>query len=152
MTEVQAIIVGGIIGGIMGIGGTYFGYRLTRFDSREIIRITEFNRAASKFKTTVIYELSGFFPIDQHWDEKDFPRLYQSIPRINSAAAEFRSFVVSKAEFDVAIKEYNEYCRKTTYRDISCLDFPSMQKSGDIKPREQFKNIVEHLLSFANKD
>jgi len=152
MTEVQAIIVGGIIGGIIGIGGTYFGYRLTRSESREIIKLTEFNNAVSKFRSAIIYELSGFYPIEQGWNKEDFPRLYQSIPRINSAATEFRHFVTRKADFDIAIKEYNKYCRETRENDIFTIDFPSMAKPGDIKPKDRFKNIVEHLLSFANKD
>jgi len=54
MTEVQAIIVGGIIGGIMGIGGTYFGYPLTRYMNLETIRIAEFNKAAAVFRAAFI--------------------------------------------------------------------------------------------------
>lgn len=149
MIEIILIILGGAI----GIGGTYYGYRLARSDSREIIKLTEFNNAVSKFRSSIIYELSGFYPIEQGWHKEDFPRLYQSIPRINSIAAEFRHFVASKTDFDAAISEYNKYCRETKESDaFPLLDLPSMEKLGDIKPKERFKKIIEHLLSFANKD
>ncbi len=147
MIEIILIILGGAI----GIGGTYYGYRLARSDSREIIKLTEFNNAVSKFRSSIIYELSGFYPIEQGWHKEDFHRLYESIPRINSAATEFRHFVASKTDFDAAVSEYNKYCRETKENDIFTLEF-NMGKSGDIKPKDKFKNIIDHLLSFANKD
>ncbi len=149
MIEIILIILGGAI----GIGGTYYGYRLARSDSREIIKITEFNNAISKFRSSIIYELSGFYPIEQGWHKEDFHRLYESIPRINSAAAEFRIYVTCKGKFDSTIEEYNKYCRETKENDaFPLLDLPSMENPGDIKPKERFKNIVDHLLSFTIKD
>jgi hypothetical protein len=79
-----------------------------------LMKRQEFFVAASKFKATVIYKLGvlydPFMP-NQHWDSvKDYPRLYASIPRINSAAAELRRFVSSKTEFDAAVDEYGKYC------------------------------------------
>lgn len=156
-----------VLGAIIGVGGTIFGVILagpltyhfskvlvkkTHENALDVMRRQEFHSAASKFRANIIYELSDLYPIEQYWDKKDFPRLYQSIPRINSTAAEFRHLVTRKADFDTAVNEYNKYCREIKEHDIFTIDFTSMKKPGDIKPKDRFKNIVEHLLSFADAD
>lgn len=50
MTEVQAIIVGAIIGGGVAIISAYFSYRWSRSVSLESIKLSEFNKAAAEFK------------------------------------------------------------------------------------------------------
>lgn len=110
----------------------------------------ELLRVALKFSATVLYELSGFHPIDQYWDKDNFDRLYQFIPTVNSAATEFRFFVARKDDFGATIKNYNEYCRKTTYDDVSAdRMFPSMKKKAKLGRGEQFKILVEHLIVTA---
>jgi hypothetical protein len=112
-----------------------------------------FNEAASIFRNKILTELIGFYPIVNLWNKNEFPRLYQSIPKINSAAAEFRYFVTCKADFDEAMNEYNQYCRDNTADKIFCLDFyqnmPGTKNRNDYI--EQFKNIVEHMISFTNE-
>lgn len=143
-----ALIAGGFT--ITGtLVGSLVGYRL----SLVLAATNEKRNAASKFKSSVIYELSGFFPIDQHWEKKEFHRIYNSISRINSAAAEFRYFVTRKYDFDKAVNEYNKYCRETTHDSVAAdTMYPDMRKEGVVGKREQFKNLVEHLLSFAEKN
>jgi len=141
-------IFGGILGYLIRI---LIEHRLAIDRDKENIKLTEHKKAASKFKSIVINELSGFYPIDQLWNKKHFSRIYESIPRINSAAAEFSSFVNRKTDFDKAVSEYNTYCRETTYDSVSADSmYPNMRKEGQIGKREQFKNIVERLLSFAD--
>ncbi|MDD2467849.1 MAG: hypothetical protein PHI97_28045 [Desulfobulbus sp.] len=127
----------------------------THQNAIDIIQRQETYRAASKFRATVIYELSGFYPLGQHWDEKEFPRLYNSIPKIMSGAAEFRCFVGCKDDFDTAVNEYGEYCRKTKYEELipAYEKFPNTYQiqPGEISPREKFDHLVKSLLSFAEE-
>lgn len=139
-----------LIGIIAALLGSWAGAAISRRSATDILKKEQFFVAASKFKSTVIYELTGFYPIDQHWEKKEFHRIYNSIPAINSAAAEFRVFASGKADFDKAVSEYNKYCRETTYDNITAdTMFPEMRQDGVINKRKQFKNIVDHFLSFA---
>jgi len=141
------------IGIVAALLGGWVGAAISRKSATDILKKEQFFTAASKFRSTVLYELTSLYPIDQFWDKKEFPRLYQSIPKINSAAAEFRYFVNCKADFDKSISEYNQYCRENTADKVFCLDFyqnmPGTKNRNDYI--EQFKNIVEHILSFANE-
>lgn len=142
-----------LIGIIAALLGGWAGAAITRKSAKDILKKEQFFAASSKFKSSIIYELTGLFPIAQGWDKKNFHRLYDSIPRINSTAAEFSSFVPSKTDFDKAVNEYNKYCRETKYTDISSEKiYPTMRKEGEIGKQEQFENLVNHLLSFANQN
>lgn len=57
MTEVQAIILGAIIGGSVAIVSAYFSYRWSRSISLESIRTIEFNKAAAEFKNAFLPEI-----------------------------------------------------------------------------------------------
>ena len=156
-----------ILGAVIGVGGAIIGAILagpvTYYFSKVLIKIThknaidlmqrqEFFAAASKFKATVLYELIGFYPIDQYWEQKEVHRLRDSIPKINSAAAEFRYFVARQSDFDKAVSEYNQYCRENRADKAFGMDY---SKSMDVKSpndyRKEFKDIVEHLLSFTDE-
>jgi len=156
-------IVGAIATVIAGFGGAALGacfayktgmklVKATHKNAIDLMQRQEFFIAASKFKATVLYELVGFYPIDQYWEEKEIHRLYNSIPRINSAAAEFRYFVARKSDFDKVVSEYNQYCREKRADKFFGMDY---SKSMDVKSpnayKEEFKDIVEHMLSFANE-
>lgn len=138
MEEIIKNIASTVLGGFLGYFIRLFiEHRLEIDRIKENIKLTESLRAASKFKASIIYELSGFYPISQHWDKDNFDRLYHSIPHVMSAATEFRFFVKSKGNFDTAIKNYDEYCRKTTYDAVSAdTMYPEMRKEGEIGKRE----------------
>ena len=148
----------GVLGTVLGvlIAGplTYHFSKLlvtkTHDNSIDIMQRQEYYSAASKFRATVIYQLSAFYPINQVWDKKEFPRIYCSIPKINSAAAEFRYLVTCKTDFDKAVSEYNRYCRETTEDKAFMLEYQTMDGKGRQKYREDFSNIVDHLLSFTD--
>lgn len=154
-------IIAALISVIGALVGTWLGGFISRRAAVEaaessnktaitIMKQQEFFVAASKFKSAVLYDLIGLYPINQHWEKNQFSRIYDSIPRINTAAAEFRYFVVRKTDFDEAVSEYNKYCRETTFDNVQAdILYPSMRKEGEIGKREQFKNVVEHLLSFT---
>jgi hypothetical protein len=136
---------------LLGICGALImaliGYRLLIASQRH----NAFINAASTFRSEVLRELVGFYPIDQVWDKNEWPRIYQSIPRINSAATEFRCFVTRKTEFDRAISEYNKYCREKTTDKVFAFAFPSMEYGGIEEQAKELDNIVSHILSFANE-
>ena len=109
--------------------------------------------AAIKCRNRILVELEGLYPVTQHWDQSIFSRLKQSIIKIGSIATEFRHFVpfYRKRAFDTALKNYCNYCNKITWDDVASYSFWPDFPQKRINPREQFNNIVEHLLSFANK-
>lgn len=112
-----------------------------------------FSGEAAKFRTKVLAELEGIYPIPPVWQPQDYSHFRQSISKVETAATEFRHFVKRKVEFDAAIKEYRKYCEKVTFEGVSAwFMYPSMRSPGDIGPVETFRNIVEHLFSFANEE
>lgn len=141
-----------LIGIIASLLGGWTGAAISRKSATDILKKQQFFAAASKFKVSVIYELTGFFPINQHWDKKDFHRLYDSVPRINSACAEFRYFVASKTDFDKAVGEYNNYCRNETYIDpgLEAMYQSTTKTKTHAEQKKEFMDIVEHLITFAN--
>jgi hypothetical protein len=147
---------GGVIAG--AIGSYFVGVKLSQKNHDKAIALMkrqEFFIAASKFKAIVIRTIGVLydpFSPNQIWVKKDFHRLYRSIPRINSAAAEFRYFVASKVDFDKAVSEYNQYCRDNTENMVFKLDYPVTMPGDKTKKdyMDQFYKIVEVLLSFTN--
>jgi hypothetical protein len=112
----------------------------------------KFSAEAANFRSKVLAELHGIYPIPSVWLPQDYSHFRQSINKVETTAAEFRHFVKRKAEFDVAMKEYREYCEKVTFEGVSAwFTYTSWRSPDDIGPVETFKNIVEHLLSFADE-
>lgn len=119
--------------------------------------VKSFRAAADTFRSKVITELEGIYPITrQWWDESHFPKFQQSVPKIETAAVEFGHFIPKrKSELNTAVKNYHDYCQQRKYEKASLWDaFPNSPKHPNysgIHPVEEFKNIVEHLLSLANE-
>jgi hypothetical protein len=117
---------------------------------RKLKERQRFLDAAAVFRGKVLSELEGLYPVSNFWEEKLYPKFRQSIPKIETAAVEFRHFVKRKEEFDAAIREYRDYCWKVTYGGVSGWHmYTSMRKPGDIGPVETFKNLVEGLFTFT---
>ena len=136
------------IGIIVILFGILAAHRLILYREKR----NEFFAEAAKFRSKIFAVLEGIYPISQSWwDETTFPRFGQSIAKIETISAEFRHFVKRKSEFNNAVKEYREYCQKRIYERASAWSmYPNMHTPDDIGPAETFKNIVEHLFSFAN--
>lgn len=158
----DAAFITAIISGISGLVGVWLGGILSRKAALEaaessnknaiaIMKQQEFFAAASKFKAAILYELVGFYPINQHWERDQFFRIRDSIPRVNIAAAEFRYFVAGKTDFDNTVSEYSKYSRETTFDSVQADDlYPNMRNEGELGKREQFQKIIEHLISFTH--
>lgn len=137
---------------LLGICGALImaliAYRL----SLNVQRHNFFNTAALTFRSKILTELEGIYPIPPIWEPELYHRFRQSIPKVETAAAEFRYFVKRKAEFEAAVKDYCEYSKKVTPDNVSAWYMYTFEKKPeDIGPMETFRNIVEHMLSFANE-
>ncbi len=137
---------------LLGICGALImaliGYRL----ALNVQKRNAFNSAALIFRNKILTELEGLYPVTHFWDQSEFHGFRQSIPKIQSAAAEFRFYLTHKDKFDNAVKEYNSYCNEITWEKCVGYDmYPSMRKPGDKGPIEKFKHIVEELLSYAKE-
>ena len=120
--------------------------------SNTLNRRNSFRSAAATFRSKVLAELEGLYPVTQHWDMNVFQRFSRSIIKIESAAAEFHFFVTRKRAFDAAVKEYCDYCKQISW--VECAGwsmYPTMRKPGEINPRNKFAYHVENLLSFAKE-
>ncbi len=130
---------------------SFIGYITYRNNRKN--RIAE---ASTKFRNKILTELQGLYPVTQYWEQGIFLRFSQSIVKIESIATEFRHFIpfYRKRAFYATLKNYCDYCNKITWDEVGAYAMykNSMFDPKDKGPREQFKNIVEHLLSFANKD
>ena len=123
---------------------------LAKSRTKEERKVREFNEAANKFRSRILVELEGLYPVTQHWDTNTFHRFKQSITKIESAGAEFRYFIRDSDEFDDAVNKYCKICREiTSDRCAAWAMYPTMREEGEIGPREEFANCVEILLSFA---
>lgn len=116
----------------------------------------KFNDAATTFRSKVLNSLEGIYPVTRPWsDESLFPKFQQSVPKVETAGVEFRPFIKHKTEFDAAVKEYHDYCQQRKYeKALAWSMYPNSPKppsESGIGPAEEFKNIVEHILSFANE-
>jgi hypothetical protein len=137
---------------LLGICGALImaliGYRL----ALNVQKHNAFNAAALTFRTRILTELEGLYPVPHFWDQSEFTRFRQSIPKIQSAAAEFMFYLAHKGKFDNAVKEYNNYCNEITWDKCVQWDmYPSMRTPGDKGPIEKFKHIIEELLSYAKE-
>jgi hypothetical protein len=146
-------LVGLTIGGALGyLIRTVIEHRLAIDRIKENIKLTELNKASSKFRSSVLYELIGFYPIDQHWDKKNYQHLYNSLPLINSISSEFRYYLSKKEEFDKTVGKYNTFCRETTHNSIVADNmYPAMRKESEMGKKEEFENIINQLLSFTEE-
>ncbi|NOZ69247.1 MAG: hypothetical protein GXP46_08410, partial [Deferribacteres bacterium] len=50
-------------------------------------------RAASVFRSRVLAAVEGLYPVTKYWRREVFDRFRDTVPEIESAAAEFRPFI-----------------------------------------------------------
>ncbi|KPK00098.1 MAG: hypothetical protein AMK71_08730 [Nitrospira bacterium SG8_35_4] len=111
-------------------------------------------QASLVFRNKVLAELEGLYPLPRSWSHDAYNKFRETIPGVESAAAEFRNFVPAekRGSFDEALKNYCEHCSEITWQ--SCATFgviPEMSKPVDVGPKEIFRQNVNALLSFAKE-
>jgi hypothetical protein len=137
---------------LLGICGTLFTLLIVYRFRLALHRYNSFHIAAITFRNKILTELEGIYPVPHCWQQNIFPKFRQSIPRIESAAAEFRFFVNRKNKFDIVVKEYTDYCEEVTWSKYVEWDmYPTMRKPGKISPRDKFDDCVKNLLLFTEK-
>jgi hypothetical protein len=117
-------------------------------------KVNQAVQAADIFRDKVTTELKGLYPVPKHWEESAFERFSETVPNIESAAAEFRRFLSSdkKKPFDTALKNYCEHCNSITWE--SCVTFgiiPDKRKPEDEGPKDIFRQNVNTLLAFTKR-
>jgi hypothetical protein len=147
--ELGSFSLGAIAGGIVtGIANHY----LSKSRNEE----ERFKNAAATYSSKIRTALVGIYPVPHPcWDSSHFPKIQQSVLDIETAAAEFMSSIKRKSELNAAVKNYHDYCQQRKYEKAAQLSWfpnsPRPRNESGINPVEEFKNIVEHLLSFANE-
>lgn len=130
----------------------FTGYLVFRW--RRWKRAGRFAQAARKFRNKVLAELEGLYPVPRRWNDDAYPKFRETIPGVETAAAEFRKHMPSemRGAFDVALRNYCKQCREITWQ--SCATFnivPEISNPDDIGPKEIFRQNVNALLSFAKE-
>jgi hypothetical protein len=128
------------------------GYLVIRKRSRKKTGATA--QAALAFRNKVFAELKGLYPVPRALSSDACDEFRETVPGIQSAAAEFRDFVQpeKRASFDTALKNYCEHCSEITWQ--SCAMFgviPEKSNSADVGSKEVFRQNVNNLLSFAKE-
>jgi hypothetical protein len=120
--------------------------------SKKDYEAKRFDEAANSFRRRVLAELEGLYPVTHTWPEQVYPKFRESIEKVENAAAEFRYFLKHAQAFDVALKQYREYCSNASSDHTAARHFyPSMRTPGDTSPEQKFQEIVQHLLSFTER-
>jgi hypothetical protein len=111
-------------------------------------------QAALAFRNKVLAELEGLYPVTRAWNNDAYNKFKETIPGIESAAAEFRNFLPAdkRGSFDEALKNYCSHCSEITWQ--TCATFgviPEVSKPEDVGPKEIFRQHVNALLSFVKE-
>lgn len=130
---------------VPALTAVFAGYILRRFRRKK-----KFAHSANIFRDKVLTELKGLYPIPRHLDKDVSDKFRESIPVIESAAAEFRKSIPSgsRSSFDNALKEYCAHCNAITWGE--CVTYNIVpRKHDEIGPKEIFRQNVNALLSFT---
>lgn len=142
-----------IIGGVLS--AAFVGYITYR-----IYKKTRLNQAADVFRSCLLAELEGFYPVIHSWSGADYIKIQQTIPKVENIAAIFGHFLKgsAKSEFNAAVQEYCNYCKaisKTNDNARAMFDHPSWPHRTDgseVFNTENFAKHVNKLLSFAKEN
>jgi len=110
-------------------------------------------KAGHEFRNKILAELKGLYPVPRKWSDDAYNRFRETLPGIQAAAAAFRVHVPPgrRGAFDTALKRYSEQCSDITWQ--SCATFGVVEKNApdEVGPKEQFRQNVNTLLSFAKE-
>ncbi|HXE96935.1 MAG TPA: hypothetical protein VN642_11045 [Dongiaceae bacterium] len=147
-----------IIGSILvAVFGGYITYR--------IYRKTRFSQAAAIFRTKVLTELEGLYPIPTNWPPETMMIdriLKEKFPKLQIAVAEFRPFLSrsEKTAFDEAWSSYRvgedgreinqqDYWQYIPHSGTSVVNGKEETHDNTETYQDNFKRNVDNLLKFA---
>jgi len=144
MTEIEAILMSALIGGAIGIIGSVIGSRMSRSTTLAAIKITEFNRAAAKFRAAFLPQIAY---LNHGADIKSCGNLREVLShfylRGHLQALEIFKPYLCPADQRGIERAWSEYCHKD---DPNNLDFDQYLEPGG---RELAHSRIETLLKFA---
>lgn len=145
MTNVEATIVGAIIGGALSIAGAIAGARaVVAFQSRR--------NAEQAFSDAVHEILEGMYPEALAWPNDSWHVLHNKMPLMHSAIEKLK-FHLKPGEIrriDATWRNYKEWCRQINDAEINArLMYKESMPSIDQKA--VFKRHVDALLSYSNR-
>jgi len=110
---------------------------------------------SKQFRIIIYAELKGIYPsIELHLSPEEInAKILQSIPNIQLAVSNFKSFVpfYRKRRFDKAAQNYYKTARKTDWNEVSAQKRFPVTFPGPNKIEMEFKHCVKNLLSYANE-
>lgn len=145
MTNIDATLVGAIIGGALSIAGAIAGARtLVVFQSRR--------NAEQVFSDAVHEILEGMYPEALAWPSDSWHVLQNKMPLMHSAIEKLK-FHLKPSEIeriDAAWGKYKKWCQ--TINDAGIKARPLYQVSTpSIDQKAVFKRHVDAILSYSNK-
>ena len=123
---------------LIGLFGLYNLHRRKRFHA-----------AADKFRSTVLAELEGIFPVAGYWEQKIYPKFPDTIPAINRAALELIPSLpfYKRTSFSRAVNEYREQCKSMNWQ--TAFADSVYESETTTTQKEAFVTCVQNLLSFT---
>jgi ABC-type thiamine transport system substrate-binding protein len=145
------IIISTIIGGAIGIFGIYFGYWLTRSDSREIIRITEFNKARASFRsafapTLAVIDISKKVRTRNQLPTDIDTALWGALLKQATEIELFRPYVAKKTQ-DTYQEAWDKYLEEAGNYGFEATTF----RTDIDNPWKVFEDLIHNILQFAKE-
>lgn len=145
MTNVEATIVGAIIGGALSIAGAIAGVRaMVAFQSRR--------NAEQAFSDAVHEILEGMYPEALAWPNDSRHFLQNKMPLMHSAIEKLKFHLKPREveRIDTAWRKYKEWCSQINDGDIKARTL-YQESMPSIDQKAVFKRHVDAILSYSNK-
>ena len=147
-------IVSAIVGGFIGIGGTFLGYKLARNANLELIKITESSEASAKLRA-VFAPAKAHLKFPQSLGNTEAKDFFESAFTNHAIAIEeFRPFAKDNATYQKAWDDY----QNTVYGDDALGDAQLKWDSGMITSKDGKENLdflkviegkIDNIIHFA---
>lgn len=138
----------------LGLAGTLAVLLLRHWLGKGKDRIARRASASEKFRSK-LHEATATIPnSNEHWGAEITVVLSATLPKIKTAVAEFRPFVVFylRHRFDRAWNAFRKHCEETIPRQLSTAEILyGTGPQGARSAKEAFYQNVETLLSFAKQ-
>lgn len=152
LSESERWFYGLITTAIIIFGGHWFAQRLSHALTVKREQNSRFKQAASTFRSRVLAELEGLYPIPSNWPKDGlaiYPIMEKKFPRLQTAVVEFKKILPwykKKAFEDAWFRFYNGSDRES---ERECQNYNQYIGFSGKPYKEKFKHNVDNLLKFA---
>lgn len=116
-------------------------------------RLNTFPAAASDFRSAILDELSGIYPVVGTWSQDDYARIHRSALPIKRAAHDFMTHIpfYRKYQFKRAVSEYCEQADQISFESqFAQIAHNEVCPNEAIPtPKENIVQCISHLLTFT---